>query len=75
MDDFTMGVADIGTDACVVGIDRSPRKDGPGGGSWQFTRKRCVVRVYWAGGGAEDQKTGRGSTVVGAAENTPTAMS
>ena len=35
MDDFTRGVADIGTDAWVVGIGRSPRKD--------WTRRRILA--------------------------------
>jgi len=75
MDDFTMGVADMGPTLGSFGLAGAHARIGPGGGSWQFTRKGCVVRVYWAGGGAEDQKTGSGLTVVGAAENVPTAMS
>lgn len=35
--------------------------------------KGCGVRVYCPGGGAKDQLTARGLTVVGGAENVPVA--
>jgi hypothetical protein len=48
---------------------------GPGaGGCAQLNTKGCVVRVYSPGGGAKDQLTGSGLTVVGAEEKVPVAV-
>ncbi|MFY9905367.1 MAG: hypothetical protein WBX02_21340 [Terriglobales bacterium] len=75
-DPLTIFVADMVPTLGALGFAGAHAMIGPGdGGSWQFHKSGCVVRVYCAGGGAADQKTGSGLTVVGAAENVPTAMS
>ncbi|MGB9203787.1 MAG: hypothetical protein WCB94_07385 [Terriglobales bacterium] len=47
---------------------------GPGEfGCSQSNKRGCVVRLYRRGGGAKDQLTGSGLTVVGEAEKVPVA--
>ena len=68
-------VVDIDPPLGALGSAGAIATIGPGdSGCSQLNKKGWVVRLYCGGGGAKDQETGSGLTVVGDEEKVPVAV-